>query len=91
MTNFKQLFEHETIQDIVLFLSGRNEEGIAHPRLDGYTTTFSNGLISNIELIKIVKIMSEQGLISSNKKGGYKKGPLWKEPKFLTEKKYGIK
>lgn len=49
-----------------------------------------NKRISNIELISIVKKMRENGDISFNGKGGYKKGPNWKEPRFVTEKKYGI-
>lgn len=91
MVDFKPMFENEKIQDIVLFLSGRLDDGVSHPQLDGYCTTYGNNLISNIELIYLVKNLREKGYISSNGKGGYKKGPNWKEPKFMTEKKYGIK
>lgn len=90
MVDFKTMFEKENIRDIVLFLSGRKEYGISHPQLDGYCTTYGNNHISNIELISLVKDMREKGEISSNDKGGYKKGPNWKTPAFVTEKKYGI-
>ncbi|QCT20593.1 hypothetical protein FEM41_13555 [Jejubacter calystegiae] len=91
MIDFKPMFENEQIRDIILFLSGRKGNGISHPQLDGYCTMYGTQRISNIELISLVKNMREKGDISSNGKGGYKKGPNWKEPKFVTEKKYGIR
>ncbi|CAE1143746.1 hypothetical protein ACWA06_22325 [Serratia rhizosphaerae] len=91
MINFKKMFENEETQEIISFLSGRKDNGISHPQLDGYCTTYGNNYISNIELISLVRNMQEKGCISPNGKGGYKKGPNWKEPKFITEKKYGIK
>lgn len=90
MINFKPMFENEKIQEIILFLSGRKDNGISHPQLDGYCTTYGNNRISNIELISLVKDMREKGYISSNGRGGYKKGPNWKAPAFVTEKKHGI-
>ncbi|MFI8416050.1 hypothetical protein ACQKDS_06235 [Serratia sp. NPDC078593] len=90
MIDFKTMFDNEEISEIVLFLSGRKDGGISHPQLDGYCTTYGNSRISNIELISLVKNMREKNYISSNGKGGYKKGPNWEEPKFVAEKKYGI-
>lgn len=90
MIDFKQLIEKEKVQDVILFLAGRKAEGISHPQLDRNYVMYGHQLISNIELISLVKKMREEGLITSNDKGGYKKGPNWKEPKFVTEKKYGI-
>ncbi|CAI0867011.1 Uncharacterised protein [Serratia entomophila] len=52
---------------------------------------YGSHLISNVELIYLVKKMCENGLISSNGKGGYRKGSNWELPKFASEKKYGIK
>lgn len=90
MVDFKLMFENEDVREIVLFLSGRKEDGIPHPQLDGYCTTYGNNRISNIELISLVKDMREKGELISNDKGGYKKGSNWKAPAFVTEKKYGI-
>lgn len=90
MIDFKSMFENEKVQEIILFLSGRKKSGISHPQLDGYCTKYGSKRISNIELISLVKGMRENGEISSNGKGGYKKGPNWKKPQFVTEKKYGI-
>ncbi len=90
MVDFKAMFENEKIREIVLFLSGRKEDGVSHPQLDSYCTTYRYNRISNIELILLVKDMREKGDISSNDKGGYKKGPNWKAPKFVEEKKYGL-
>ncbi|CAI1856984.1 hypothetical protein [Serratia proteamaculans] len=86
MIDFKSMLDTEKVADVILFLSGRRDNGISHPQLDGYCTSH----ISNIELIALVKSMREDGLIISNAKGGYKKGPNWKAPVFVTEKKYGI-
>ncbi|MBD8144696.1 hypothetical protein ABEG91_19615 [Pantoea agglomerans] len=91
MIDFKTMFEREKIREIVLFLVGRNENGISHPQLDGICTTYGGNHISNIELIHLVKDMQYKTEIQSNGKGGYKKSRYWQEPKFVTEKKYGIK
>ncbi|PRD16587.1 hypothetical protein [Pantoea coffeiphila] len=90
MIDFKMIFEKEKPREIVLFLSGRKENGISHPQLDGYFSMYSDNRLSNTGLIALVASMREKGDLSSNGKGGYKKGPNWKEPKFSTEKKYGI-
>ena len=91
MIDYKSMFEGEDAQDVFLYLSARDEKGISHPHLDRYCTSLSNGRISNIDVIVLVRIMIEEGLIESNSKGGYKKGPYWREPRFMTEGKYGIK
>ncbi|WP_261231276.1 hypothetical protein [Serratia entomophila] len=91
MIDLKSMLEHEKAQDVILFLSGRKPEGISHPQLDGYYSMYGSHLISNVELIYLVKKMCENGLISSNGKGGYRKGSNWELPKFASEKKYGIK
>lgn len=90
MLDIKEIFENEQFSEIILFLSGRKDNGISHPQLDGYFSMYSGNRLSNIELIALEASMREKGDLSSNGRGGYKKGPNWKEPKFVTEKKYGI-
>ena len=90
MIDYKTMFEKEEIRQIVLFLVGRKEDGISHPRLDYYCTTYGSQRITNIELINLVKVMFKQSEIIYNEHGGYKRGPEWWTPKFMSDKKYGI-
>lgn len=80
MVDFILMFENEDVREIVLFLSGRKKDGIPHPQLDGYCTTYGNNRISNIELISLVKDMPEKGELISNDKGGIKKARTGKPP-----------
>ncbi len=90
MIDFESMIKNENSQDVILYFSGRTENGVSHPQLDRYFTTYSGGRVSNIDLIMLVRKMQSEDAISYNGKGGYKKGPNWRIPKFVTEKKYGI-
>nr|WP_239994650.1 hypothetical protein [Proteus hauseri] len=41
-------------------------------------------------LIKTMGKLLQEGKLAKDKKGLTIKGPNWKEPKFVTQKKYGI-
>jgi len=41
-------------------------------------------------LLKLFEKLREAGIVEWGDKMLVKKGPNWKEPKFVTEKKYGI-
>jgi len=89
MVNFDEMVIHEDMKDVILFLIGRREQGMSHPSLDRFFNLHKADKkyeSYNTKLISDTKILISQGAIVS----GYKKGPNWKAPKFVTEKKYGI-
>lgn len=90
MIDFKSLVQKESVEDAVAFFA-RSPNGIGYPNLDRFYTRYRFDVISEGELLSTVIKMTDKGII----KGGesplhYIKGPNWKEPKFVTDKKYGI-
>ncbi|VDR24478.1 Uncharacterised protein [Raoultella terrigena] len=96
MIDFDLMVKNEEMGDVIVFLVGREDEGIAYPFIDrffGRHKAAEKYGSYNIKLIEETRLLENDGLIYSAKTygAGYKKGPNWKEPKFVTEKKYGIK
>ncbi|AVJ16760.1 hypothetical protein CLM71_06265 [Serratia sp. MYb239] len=95
MIDYNAMVKNENMADVILYLVGRKEEGMAYPSIDlffGRYKAAEKYESYNIKLIHTMKELEEAGQVFSAKTygSGYKKGPNWKEPKFVTEKKYGI-
>jgi hypothetical protein len=79
----------EAPRDVILFLT-KGDAGISYPRLDGlYSRNDWKNISNNLELLKLVEKMIVEGFII-DVGGGLRKGPNWKEPAFITEKKYSF-
>jgi len=96
MIDYDAMVKNESMADIVLFLIGREVNGRGHPSIDRFFGMHKGAekyQAYNIELIKVVRELQTSGEIyfGAIYGVGYQKGPNWKEPKFVTEKKYGIK
>jgi hypothetical protein len=87
MNTINDVVVSEAPRDVVLFLT-KGESGISYPRLDGlYNRNDWVNILNNLELLKLVSHMVSEGLIIDSGKALIK-GPNWKEPAFVTEKKY---
>ncbi|PYB75876.1 MULTISPECIES: hypothetical protein [Pseudomonas] len=88
MNTIKDIVKNEVPQDVILFLA--TDQGISHPQLDRlYSSSDWPFLSDNTSLILLINHMISEGLISFSGKA-YVKGPHWREPQFLTEKKYKL-
>lgn len=93
MIDFDAMVKNESMDDVILYLVSREENGIGYPSMDRFfgrhkaTEKYDS---YNIKLIHETKRLEDKGSVFSGKSYSYKKGPNWKEPKFMTEKKYGI-
>ncbi len=85
MSNINDIVSAESPRDVILFIV-RNQS-ISYPMLDRlYNRNDWVNIGNNIELLKLVHSMRLEGLID-NSDGGIKKGPDWKAPAFMIEKK----
>ena len=88
MNSINDIINNETPVDVVLFLT--NKHGIDHPRLDRlYNQNHWVNIGDNMKLIELIIDMKSRGLIQYQD-GRYVRGPNWKAPKFLIEKKYSF-
>lgn len=95
MIDYNVMVKNENMADVILYLVGRKEEGMAYPSIDlffGRYKAAEKYESYNIKLIHEIKHLEEIGQVVLERVYGAKckKGPNWKEPKFVTEKKYGI-
>lgn len=90
MTDFKSMIEKESVSDIVSFFAGLTK-GIGYPQIDNFFVRYRFDVVSRGELLKVFEELRKSGVVEWGEKMLVKKGPNWKEPKFVTEKKYGIK
>ncbi|AVJ16757.1 hypothetical protein CLM71_06235 [Serratia sp. MYb239] len=89
MIDFKSMIEKESICDAVSFFAG-STRGIGYPQLDNFFVRYRFDVIGNGELLKVFEDMRSNGIVEWGEKMLVKKGPNWKAPAFVTEKKYGI-
>ena len=90
MSTINDVIISEEPRDVILFLT-KNENGISYPRLDGlYNGNDWVNISNNLELLKLISNMVDEGFIVDTGEG-LRRGPNWKEPAFVTEKKYSFK
>jgi len=95
MIDFDTMVKNEDMADVILFLVSRGENGMAYPSIDrffGRHNAAEKYGSYNIKLIHEIKKLEISGQVFSDRSYGYgcRKGPDWKAPAFVTEKKYGI-
>ncbi|CAI1011889.1 hypothetical protein [Serratia entomophila] len=93
MIDFDAMVKNEEMADVILFLVSRGDNGMSYPSIDrffGRHKADEKYESYNIKLIHETKRLEDNGGVFSGKSYSYKKGPNWKEPTFVTEKKYGI-
>jgi hypothetical protein len=90
MLNLENIIRNESVEDIILFFSSRSN-GIGYITMDGLFVRFRRSVIAEGELLMTSHRMLREKMIESRGHSMvYFKGPNWKEPAFMTEKKYGI-
>ena len=89
MVDFKTMIENESIFDVISFFS-RSKKGIGYPKLDNFFVRYRFEVISSGEFMRTFAEMEKNGVVQWGEKMIVLKGPNWKEPKFVTQKKYGI-
>lgn len=95
MIDFDKMVQNEEMADVILFLVSLNKNGMAYPSIDrffGRHNAAEKYKSYNIELIHQLKKLEETAQVfSSDTYGsGCHKGPYWKAPAFVNERKYGI-
>lgn len=89
MIDFVQLSKEESTADVIAFLV-RKEGGFGYPQMDRFFSRHNFSAIESGEFMRVFEQLREAGIVEWGEKMLVKKGPNWKEPKFVTEKKYGI-
>lgn len=89
MIDFESLVKSESTEDVVLFFAGF-KNGVGYPHLDRYFSDYKFSAISTGEFMQVFEKLRNAGCVAWGDKMAVIKGPNWKEPSFVTQKKYGI-
>lgn len=89
MIDFKSMVSEQNLVDIILFLV-RKENGFGYPQMDRFFSRHKFSVIENGEFMRTFEQMRLKGEVELREKMLVVKGPNWKEPRFVTDKKYGI-
>ncbi|HGM6700008.1 TPA: immunity protein [Serratia marcescens] len=81
----KDIAKNESVEDVLTFLGPTAD----YRKLDRLYTYNRFDAISSGELSSTYDALFQKGVLQ-DQNGKVVKGPNWKEPKFVTEKKYGI-
>lgn len=83
--SLKDIIKYESVEDVLTFLGPTSD----YRKLDRLYTYNRFDVISSGELSSTYDNLFKKGVLQ-DKNGKVIKGPNWKEPAFVTEKKYGI-
>ncbi len=84
MNTIEQIVRNEPIADIVSVFG----VGLAYPSLDRMFSKYRFEVIANGELLKTYARLFEEGVLANGDGPIAIKGPNWKAPQFVIEKRY---
>jgi len=86
MSNIKEIILNESIADVLTALAPNSSQ----PRIDRLYSSYKFEALETGELWSTYEQLFTLGILASDEKGHTIKGPNWKEPAFITEKKYTV-
>jgi len=90
MFDIENMFTNESNEDIISFYASK-ANSVSIIKLDMLFNQFKYSATEKGGLLLIVRQMSHDNILETrNHPMIYFKGSHWKEPAFMTEKKYGI-
>lgn len=87
MLDLKSIYQNESVEDVVLHFAPQTP----YHCIDRMYVNYKFEVIGKGLLLRTYMRLVREGMLIENEKPLPEKGPNWKEPAFVTEKKYGIK
>lgn len=86
MINFESIYKNESVEDVLLYFAPRTP----YPSIDRMYVRYKFEVAASRELLLTYQRLVKEGKLIENEGPLPAKGPNWKAPKFVTDKKYGI-
>ncbi|MCY1444437.1 hypothetical protein D9M71_609090 [compost metagenome] len=84
MSTIKDIILNESVADVLTALIPNS----SYPRIDRLYVDYKFDVIANGELVSTFQKPYEDGVFDTGENGHTIKGPNWREPSFVTSKKY---
>lgn len=85
MNTIEKIVKNEPIADVISAFG----VGLAYPSLDRMFGKYRFEVIANGELLRTYARLFEEGVLANGDGPVAIKGPNWKAPQFVIEKRYG--
>ncbi|MBK3505618.1 immunity protein [Pseudomonas sp. MF6747] len=86
MSSIEHVIQTESVEDVLLAFAPNTP----YPSIDRLYVQFNFDVISTGQLLPTYKRLLAEGKLAKDANGHTLKGPNWKEPTFITEKKYSF-
>ncbi len=87
MIDIAAIYKNESVEDVLLYFSPQTP----YPGIDRMYVKYNFEVAASRELLfTYEKLIREGRLVENSGELLPVRGPNWKEPKFVTEKRYGI-
>lgn len=86
MLDLKAIYTNESVEDVLLHFAPLVQYG----NIDKLYVLYNFEVIASGALIETYQKLINEGKLIENTNPLPAKGPNWKEPKFVADKKYGI-
>lgn len=86
MIDFEGIYKNESVEDVLLHFAPRTP----YPNIDRMYVQYNFDVVGKDQLYPALAKLLKEGKLAKDDKGHTLKGPNWKAPAFVTEKKYGI-
>ena len=84
MIDLEGIYKNESVEDVLLHFAPKT----SYPSIDRIYVRYNFEVVGNAELHRVWGRLMDEGKLAQDEKGRTIKGPNWKEPAFVTEKKY---
>lgn len=82
----EKIIKNETVEDVLLAFAPNT----AYQGIDRMYIRYRFDVVADRRLLFTYQRLIKEGKLVEDEKGHTFKGPNWKEPKFVTDKKYDI-
>ncbi|MCS3606939.1 immunity protein [Erwinia rhapontici] len=86
MLDLEGIYQNESVEDVLLYFALRTP----YQTIDLMYVQYKFEVAAERELLFTCQRLVKEGKLIETGKPLMEKGPNWKEPKFVTDKKYGI-
>lgn len=87
MLDLESIYKNESVEDVLLHFAPRTP----YPSIDRMYVRYKFEVVADGKLLQTYQRLLQEGKLVEKANPLPEKGPNWKEPKFVTCKKYGIK
>ncbi|CNL19324.1 hypothetical protein [Yersinia proxima] len=84
MSFIESIIKNESVEDVLLYFAPR----VAYSAIDRMYVNYKFQVIEDGELLFTYQRLVKEGKLAKDDSGHTLKGQSWKEPKFVTDKKY---